>query len=465
MARLTLGLVVFAVTLCIFTLTINGVIATDHSTSFVQLGYSIIYKHSVVLGNASTFHPDSVDDFAYNGSYYSALAPGTVFLALPFLAAGFALAGGYTVFGWVLLASGAFTSLMAALAAYMMYRLSRLYFRPRVAAFLAFALAFSTTVWPFAGWLFQSDVSALLVLLSVYLAVVGGRSPRRPTATWVAAGLALAASVTVDYVNLLLIPFLLAYAFASGGPEVRGRARAGVLVLLSAAVGPALVGLYNYTLFGDPFTTTEQAYLGVGSVFSSFSYPVLDGLSLNLFSPVRGVFVFAPLAILGVAGSVLALKRGERRREFLLMLSVFASVTVAYSAWYGPTGGLSFGPRYLVTGLPFALLPAGLVIEKWGRRAWILALALYLAGVAENGLAAVVTAIPPELDWWASSLAGTIVPQFLNGGASTWWWGSSNGLGQLMAVVVIGLAALAPFALRLADGWREGSAEPPLTDK
>ena len=445
-----MGLLVFLVSLCIFSLTINGVTSTDHTTSFVQLGYAVLYNHTLALGDVGTFHPDSVDDLAYHGKYYSALAPGTVFLALPFLAVGFAMAGGYSIFGYVLLASGGFMSLVAALATYVVFKLGTLYFRRPTSVFVSAAFAFSTTAWPFAGWLFQSDLSALLVVTSAYFSVLAGRAE----AAWklsALSGIALAVAVTIDYVNLELIPIVSLFLLMSGeGKSLK--VRSAVAFAMTSALGPVLVGYYDYLLFGNPFTTTEQVYLGAGTIFSSFSYPILDGLALNLVSPVRGLFLFAPVAILGALGYLVALRLTGLRREILLMIAMLFAILLAYSAWYGPTGGLAFGPRYLVTVIPFAVLPAGFAIEKWGRPADLAAYGLYIAGVAMNGMAAITTAIPSELSWWSSPYLGTILPSFVGGQASAWWWGSAYGYGPVFGVIILFLAGLMPAMLSKNSG-------------
>src|ERR1039457_7103964 len=89
--HVTAGLLIFLSAFLVYLLTVNSVWATDHATSFLQLDWAIWTHHSFVLGSASTFQPNTVDDFVFNGNYYSALAPGTAILALPFAGAGFML--------------------------------------------------------------------------------------------------------------------------------------------------------------------------------------------------------------------------------------------------------------------------------------------------------------------------------------------------------------------------------------
>src|SRR5450759_2622130 len=95
----TPGLLIFLSTLLVFAFSLNAVWSADHPTSLLQLTYAHWANHSVVLGKVGQFHPQSVDDFVYNGNYYSALAPGVPVLALPFAGLGFVLDGKFTLYG------------------------------------------------------------------------------------------------------------------------------------------------------------------------------------------------------------------------------------------------------------------------------------------------------------------------------------------------------------------------------
>ena len=100
--RISAGLMIFLSAFLFYLLTLNSVWATDHATSFLQLDWSIWTQHTFVLGSGTGFQPNTVDDFLFNGNYYSALAPGTAILALPFAGVGFMLDGHFTVFGYAL---------------------------------------------------------------------------------------------------------------------------------------------------------------------------------------------------------------------------------------------------------------------------------------------------------------------------------------------------------------------------
>ncbi len=439
------GLLVFALSFVAFELSVNGVWATDHATSLVQLDYALWHDHSFALTSASRVPPWSVDDFAYAGQNYSAIAPGAAFLALPFTGVGFSIAGGYTAHGPVLILSETFVALTGALAACLVYSLGLLYFRRSTSVFLGLAFAFSTIAWPMATYFFQSDPSALFVVLGAYLAIRAVRKEGSALTFAFLSGIAAGVAFTVDYVNGVLLPiafvFLLLGKRGSKAPWARTTAAfwAGTLPGLGA------IGYYDYSIFGSPFIGTEQSYLHATSVLGSFTTSPVTGLMLDLVSFSRGLLVFAPFLVLGVMGYVDALRKESVRLEMLLLLAVFLGILLPYSMWYGPTGGLSYGPRFLVAAIPFLLLPAGFFIEQAvGLRVWLVK-GTYLAGVVMNGMAAVVSDIPAWKGFSVSPFVSDILPNFLSGHLDTWWGSGSPYALPLAVLLIAALGATAPL--------------------
>jgi len=439
------GIFIFAVVFVVFELSINGIWATDHGISFTQLDYALWSYHSVGLGQAALTPPWTVDDFVYRGQNYSALAPGTPFLALPFLGAAFTIAGGYTSWGPSLPLSETFVALMGAGAACLVYLIGRMFFRRSTAGFLGLAFAFSTICWPFATYFFQSDVSAFFVLLTAYFALRSSRSSGPATAFSMLAGFAAGVAFTVDYVNAVLLPVVIVFLAVSKRGSKARMARSAVAFVIGALPGLAAIGAYNYAIFGDPFTTTEQYFNGKTSVFSSFTNPIYSGLELDLFSFSRGLFIYTPFLVLGVIGYVDAFLRRDGMREKLLLLGMFLCILLPYSAWYDPDGGISFGPRFLVAGIPFLLLPAGYVLETAkGKNLW-LAYATFAAGVVINGLGALVSAIPQETPSNVSPLATTILPRLAVGNLNVWWIFSVGAYWPVATAALVAAAVVIPI--------------------
>jgi hypothetical protein len=209
--------------------------------------------------------------------------------------------------------------------------------------------------------------------------------------------------------------------------------------------GAVLVGLYDLALFGQFFVTTEQVYSN-SSLAGLFSFPLYLGLGLNLFSPLRGLFLYSPFLLLGAAGICLISWRPPKS-EWLFLIAVFLGILIPYSAWHDPTGGVSFGPRLIVSAVPFLILPSGVVLETAGKKLVLASWLLYAIGVFVNGVAALTTAIPPEQNPRASPLIETVLPQFLSGDLDAWWIGNVGEWWPLISSLVILAAVLAPYLI------------------
>ncbi len=452
------GSIIFLATLLVFGVTLNGVWATDHTASFLDLDYAMWTNHTFALGRVGQFIPNSVDIFQYRGQYYSALAPGLALLAFPFVVSGFIIDGHFNEYGAVMLFSEFFVAMMNALAAFYLYKLGRMYFKEATASFIALAYAFSTIGWPFATFFFQSDVSAALDVIAVYFVLRATRGSGG-SYTILLGGLSVAAAMAVDYVNFLLMPMLLVYIIVSLREDHGLLAKAAVGFALCSLFGVVAIGLYNYASFGQVLVSSEQLYLHSSSILGSFSTPLYLGIFLNLFTPSRGIFLYSPVLLVGVLGFVRMLGRPSAvRGEGLLILTVFMALFLPYCAWYGPTGGLSFGPRFVIASLPFLLLPAGYVIESGWRYRGAVVYILYSAGVVINGLAALSSTLAGDNGWLASPFLDSTVPLLARGTLDQWWTGIIGRFWPVAAGTVIAVALLLPDILGRASETVEGEA-------
>ena len=200
-----------------------------------------------------------------------------------------------------------------------------------------------------------------------------------------------------------------------------------------------LFGIYNYASFGKVFVSSEQLYLNGASVFTSFTYPLYKGIVLNLLTPMRGLFFFSPILLIGILGFWRMFRKIGIRREALLFLTVFLGIFLPYSAWYSVTGGISFGPRFLIAAIPYLLIPAGFAISnaRLKNYPFVIAYLLYATGVVENGLASMVGVLtPPSNNWLSSPFLSNIVPDIASGQLDT-WWNSYFGFGWIGVVALI----------------------------
>jgi len=87
----------------------------------------------------------------------------------------------------------------------------------------------------------------------------------------------------------------------------------------------------------------------------AFSAPFFQGLYGLTLSPGKGLLWYTPLFFASLAAWPAFFRR--HRIEALLAAAVVVVNILFYAPWYLWWGGHSWGPRFLVTVLPFAALP------------------------------------------------------------------------------------------------------------
>ena len=236
-------------------------------------------------------------------------------------------------------------SLIVALSAGVLYLLARRRASPQVAWLVALGFAFATPAWSTASQgLWQHGPGILLILLAL-LAL----DRDRLWGAGVAAGLAFAVRPTNLFLWLAVLAVLISH---------RRSARDIFGILIPGVVIGAGVVALNFLVFGHV----------IGGVYAnantSFSGDFATGFFGLLFSPNRGLFIFAPILVIGVIGA----RFGVRRRDPLYeTCTLFALSQVAiFASWYSWWGGWSYGPR-LLTEAATALVVLCLPAREWLR--------------------------------------------------------------------------------------------------
>src|SRR6185503_4969652 len=180
--------------------------------------------------------------------------------------------------------------------------------------------------------------------LSVALALWGlARRDARGTG---AAAFALAAAVFMRPTNVLL-------AIPLAAVLLQRTAGAGRSLLAWSAPPLAALAAYNTWHFGTPWSSGRDATLTA----PWWSADPLAGLAGLLLSPGRGLFVYSPVLILGVAGLAAGWRRGRPLfAPAAAGVALFVAACAFRQVWWG---GYCYGPRMLADLAP--LLAFGLV--------------------------------------------------------------------------------------------------------
>ena len=158
------------------------------------------------------------------------------------------------------------------------------------------------------------------------------------------------------YVWLGAVPLVLAYATRPDASILIAAYSICVVLLFRGAsvryfallgVGMAAFFAWSHSVFG----TWRPPYYGLIAGTPIFSGEALLG---TLFSPNRGLFIFAPVYLLCVAGGLLVVWRWRRYHAIYLIAAVVAGGQWLIIATFDPTwwGGFSFGPRLFCPVLP-----------------------------------------------------------------------------------------------------------------
>lgn len=247
-------------------------------------------------------------------------------------------------------------SLIASLSVAVMYLLLAAMAERRTALVLTAAFAFGTTTWTTSSQaLWQHGAGVLFILLTLLVLA------RHPGRLWLAGAFA-ALAVAVRPTNVF---FWLAAVTVVTVMAVPGRTRAVRAVemaLPGLLIGGALAA-YNLTSFGD----VRGGYGG-----APFTPAVAQGLAGILASPSRGLFVYSPVLLFGVAGGWLTVREWRRHPSpVLATAAVFVVLQVfCIAAWPIWWGGWSYGPRLLTeaaAGLVVLSVPA---LTRLGRHRW-----------------------------------------------------------------------------------------------
>lgn len=319
-----------------------GIYSID-GNSMLALAESVAAHFSIILP------PDASGIIGRGGHLYSMWYPLLSFLAVPFVLAGMALAHllhlpshfvsavcALTLESFI---AGATSALVALLA-------MRLGASRRGAWLAAMAYGFGTIALCYARCFYCEPLLGLLTIAGILLAIAHSKG-RLP---WIVACTALA--VLAKPPGVILGPILSGYFL------LKRRSLTKIIVpLFGTGIGLVLYGVYNFYRFGNPLN------FGPPDAFSFRYFPV--GIAGLLFSPGRGLAWYClPLVLF-----VFALPRAFRlaKHETQLILFVFLVYLGMYSCWAYWEGGWSWGPRFLLPGLPALAALLGLLKGKWVR--------------------------------------------------------------------------------------------------
>jgi hypothetical protein len=254
----------------------------------------------------------------------------------------------------------------------------RLGYGNRIAMLVSLGFGLGTIAWPYSKYAWSEPVTALFLVLAVWAAYEAAQA-----SSWVWAlvsGLALGLAIGSKVTTALVVPMIAGYLLlANPSVGLWQRILRRVLPFLAPlAAATLLIGLFDLARFGSVANTGYN----LESVRSLLTWPPL-GIAGLLVSPGKSLFVYSPLAVLGLIGWAVLVRRRTAIAVLLGLIVVGQVLAVGVLAIW--PGDLAWGPRYLVPVTALLVLPAGAALRWSGHRVfgWLF-VGLLATGVLVN---------------------------------------------------------------------------------
>ncbi len=243
-------------------------------------------------------------------------------------------------------------------------------YRRRTALVVALIYAFASMAWPYAKHPWDNVQEVFFILLSLFLLLL--YYPR----TWalIAGGTALGFAFLTRNTTLILIPAVLAAMILREHREKKDYPLQKIIFSKTfLRNGACFFGIftsffaiamqYNYYISGGYFSTGYQLIFKSAGIDPFSINRIPQGLLGLLVSPGKGMIFFCPAYLL-VLFTFLPFQRRHPDIAFVFFL-IIVTYLIFISSYFFWHADLTWGPRYLLVTIPFALIPAAAWFESW----------------------------------------------------------------------------------------------------
>jgi hypothetical protein len=208
-----------------------------------------------------------------------------------------------------------------------------------------------TLLWTYATVFYGHEAAASLGMISFICAFFLLHGSRHPWLLAFLAGMCGAWATISEFPAAFTCAVVLIYLL-----------RAGLRYLVPFVLGTvwpvAVQLLYNQACFGSPFRFgyMYEANKDFANPAGWVSYPRLKPLLAICFSTDKGIFFLSPVLIFACWGLYLLIRNPRWRREGIVAATMVVGFLLYNAGHYMWQGGVCFGPRHLVSMLPFLIL-------------------------------------------------------------------------------------------------------------
>ena len=374
------------------------------------------------------YHENTGDKAYCDGHFYTDKAPGQPLLAVPAAAVTrFALpalgidpawARGVVVMAYVsTLFSVALPTAVACACLFLIA--SRLGASAQAAAFGAIAMGLATPIWAYATLFWGHALAGSCLMLGFTAALMINPTDDARNFYWaIGVGLAAGWATVTEYPAFPAAVLLALFAVARVWPEEWHR-RAIVAVGIVVGAIPCIVILMTYlhlafgSYFRPSYTYEAGAFPWMSHGYFGLKYLRIDVAFKLLFGPRRGLFFFAPVAVVAPFGLRLLWKSTSTRLAAGTAAAIFLYYLLLNSSYADWTTGWSYGPRYMGAGIPALCVGLAPVWDRAGQRAKKALLALLAVSILFSLVAVSTTSQPP--DKYRSPMTQLLWPSFWKG--------------------------------------------------
>jgi len=297
--------------------------------------------------------------FNLDGEMIGYFEPGQMIAAVPFYlwgrALGAAVQGAFFLNVFVTAGCGALLYLSAIALGY----------QRKVALITTLLYGLATPAWAYSRYFFREPLTTLGGMVAFYALLRYGRDRGW---RWLAlAGFGIFVAMLTKLTSAVILPSLILLAFSYGLrlPRISYRRRVHTILVPAALVLVAVLFLVTRTYRDEGVLLLQRLTTHAPAMLSAVSDPrrmLISAFGLT-FSPYKGLFIYAPILILGLVAYPAFWRRHRREASAIaLLLGTYLIGYMLYPIWWG---GLCWGPRFLVPVIPFLML----VTLPWIERA------------------------------------------------------------------------------------------------
>jgi hypothetical protein len=281
-----------------------------------------------------------------------------------------------------------------------------LYRSKKLAFVLSLVFGVCSFIWPYNTTFWVQPLQALTLILGTYyihkslhynpsfICHYFSKPPNNKTGIYFAilGGLFLGLSIFAHPTSIIFLPGFILYFFIVARRRNKN-SKIFVYFLIALVITISLAGLVNYLRF-DSFTE-----FGYGSFSSLEMHDGWRGLVGLIISPGAGLVFFFPLAILLPWGFKYLTNQNKGLAILFAYIIIINWIYVGTLSFdfepFSWSGGVAWGPRYLIPILPFIALAIGSVFMKLSQR-----LNLKVIAIASLSIAGFIVNLLGKLVWY-----------------------------------------------------------------